>query len=78
MHCPKGYIGWADLYNIYDRDKELKGNLRKAPKLSYEAGDNKQNVPLALALFHDTTIAAVKSYYPNREDVSGFLNGIHT
>ena len=55
--------------------------MRKAPKDSYQAlppGNNKQNVPLALALFHDTTIAAEKSYYPNREDVSGFLNVIHT
>ena len=80
MHCPQGYIGWADLYNIYDKDKELKGNLRKAPKLSYQAlysGHNKQNVPLALALFHDTTIAAAKSYYPSGEDISGFLNVIH-
>ena len=81
LHCPQGYIGWADLYNIYDKDKELKGNLRKAPKLSYQAlhpGNNKQNVLLALALFHETTIAAAKSYYPNREDVSGFLNVIDT
>ena len=54
LHCPQGYIGWADLYNIYDKDKELKGNLRKAPKLSYQAlhpGNNKQNVLLTLALF---------------------------
>ena len=28
LHCPQGYIEWADLYNIYDEDKELKGNLR--------------------------------------------------
>ena len=70
----------SDLYNIYDKDKELKENLRKAPKLSYQAlhpGNNKQNVLLALAIFHDT-IAAGKSYYPNREEVSRFLNVIHT
>ena len=62
--------------NIYDRDKELKGNLRKAPKLSHQAlypGNNKQNVSLALSLFHDTTIAAAKSYYLNREDAFRFL-----
>ena len=59
LHCPQGYIGWADLYNINDKDKESKENLRKAPKLSYQvlhAGNNKQNVPLALAIFHGTTI----------------------
>ena len=55
--------------------------MRKAPELSYQAlhpGNNKQNYPPARALFRDTTIAAAKSYYPNREDVSGFLNVIHT
>ena len=36
LHCPQGYIGWTGLYNIYDKDKELKGNLRKALKLSYQ------------------------------------------
>ena len=55
--------------------------MRKAPKLPYQAlhpGNNKQNVLLALALFHDTTIAAAKSCYPNREDASEFLNIFHT
>ena len=77
MHCPQGYIGWVDLYFIHDKDKELRGNLRKALKFSYQAlhpCNNKQNVPLAVSLFHDTSIAAVKSYYPNGEDVSGFTN----
>ena len=64
LHCPEGYIDRTDLYNIYDKDKELEGNLRKTPKLSYQAlhhGNNKQNVLLDLALFHDTTIATAKS-----------------
>ena len=30
------------------------------------------------ALVHDTTITPAKSYYPSREDVSGFLNATHT
>ena len=33
LHCPQGPIGWAGLYNVYDKDKELKENLRKAPNL---------------------------------------------
>lgn len=79
--CPSGYISWTDLHGIYDKDKGLKGNLRKAPKLSYQVlhpGNNKQSVPLALSIFHETTVAAVKSYCPNREDFSGFLNLINT
>ena len=31
--CTSGYISWADLDRIYDKDKELKENLRKASKL---------------------------------------------
>jgi len=81
INCPAGYIRWKDLYDIYDLDKELKGNLRKAPKLSYQAlhpGNNKQNVPLALSIIHETTIAASKSYLPNRADVANFLTIFNT
>ena len=77
IHCPAGYIRWGNLYNIHDNDKELKGNLRKAPKPSYQAlhpGSNKQNVPLALAIIHESTIAAAMSYYPNRPDVANLLS----
>ena len=74
--CPAGYIAWGNLHRIYDNDSKLKANLRKAPKLTYRAlhpGNKKQSVPLALAMFADTTIAATKSYFPKREDMSGFL-----
>ena len=62
--CSVGFTRWVDLYNIYDKDKELKSNLRKPPKPSYlvlHPGNNKQNVPLAL----ETTITAARSYFPN-------------
>ena len=66
------YTRWVDLYNIYDKDKELKSNLRKPPKLSYLAlnsGNNKQNVPLVL----ETRITAARSYFSNWRDVASFL-----
>ena len=77
INVPAGYISWSDLHNIYDKDEKLDGNLRKAPKLGYKSlhpGDNKQNVELALAIFHETTIAASRNYYPEREDISRFLD----
>jgi hypothetical protein len=80
INFPAGFIQWKDLYNIYDKDKELSSNLRKAPKLSYQAlhpGNSKQSVPLALAIRHETTIAAAKSYFPTRSDLSGFLSVIN-
>ena len=45
--------------------------LKKAHKLTYSSlhpGNNKQNVKLALAIFDEATIAAVKSYFPDRKD----------
>ena len=51
-------------------------HLRKAPKLTYRAlhpGNNKQNVPLALAVFDPTTTAALLSYFPDEEAAAGFL-----
>ena len=59
LNFPSRYISWNDLHKIYYKDKTLAGNLRKAPKLSYQAlhpGNNKQSVPLVL--FQETTIAA--------------------
>ena len=42
------------------------------------SGNNKQNVPWALAIFHETTIAAFKSYFLEREDVADFLTLINS
>ena len=36
-------------------------------------GDNKQGVPLAVAIFDQSTSAGIESYYPNRLDASSFL-----
>ena len=50
---PPGEITWKLLHDVYDEDKKLQANLRKAYKLTYKVlhpGDNKQSVPLALAV----------------------------
>ena len=41
-------------------------------------GNNKQSVNLALSIFHESTIAASKSYFPERKYISGYLSLIHT
>ena len=72
----EGYIAWSDLHKVYNKDNALKAKLRKAPKLTFKAlhpSDNKQNVNLAVAIFHATTIAACESYFPDRADMSNFL-----
>ena len=81
IYVPSGEISWRLLYGVYERDEKLEGNLRKAPKLTYgttHPGDNKQNVQLALNVFHETTVAAIKSYFPERNDAAQFLNLVQT
>ena len=34
---------------------------------------HKQNINLAIAIFHETTIAACESYYPDLTAISNFL-----
>ena len=38
----------------------------------------KENVPLALAAMHETTIPAARSYFPNRRDVANVLEIFNT
>jgi len=75
-----GYITWRNIHEIHDLDSHLKANLHKAPKLTYQSlhpGNKKQNVKLALSIFDDTTIAACKSFFLDRSDVSAFLTLIN-
>ena len=71
-----GEISWGLLHKIHDKDKELSGNLRKAPKLNYKTlhpRDNKQDVTHALNVFHPTTATAVNSYFPLDHAPAEFL-----
>ena len=55
-------------------------SLKKATKLTYSAvhpGNNKQNVNLVFAKFHEATTAAIMSYIPERFDAADFLLLIH-
>ena len=64
----EGYIAWSDLHKVCNKDNTLNAKLRKAPKLTFKAlhpSDNKQNVNIAVAIFHETIIAACDNYFPN-------------
>ena len=39
---------------------------------------DKENVPLTLAVIHETTITEARSYFPNRRDVANFLEMFNT
>ena len=65
------------MYKVYEKDETLSGNFRKAHKLTYIAihpGNNKQSVSLSLAIFDETTSAAIRSYFLERNDAASFLN----
>ena len=76
-----GDISWALLHKVHEKDEELQANLRKAPKInskSLHPVDNKQGVKRALNIFHETTSAAFKDYFPNEKSASEFLNLFNT
>ena len=69
INVPGGEIAWKSFHDVFERDASLHANLREAPKLTAKVlhpGNCKQNVPNALAIFDETTIAAVKSYFPEK------------
>ena len=73
---PAGEMSWNLLHRVYEEDEKLTCNLRKAHKLTYRTlhpGNNKQRVQLALNNFHETTITAIKSYFPEEFPASEFL-----
>lgn len=75
-----GEVTWALLHNVYEKDKQCQANLRAAPKITASVlhpGNCKQSVPVALAVFDPSTIAAIRNYFPDKEDSAGFLNLIY-
>ena len=75
-----GDISWALLHKVHEKH-ELQANIRKAPKINRKTlhpGDNKQDVKRALNIFHETTSAAIKDYFPNEKSASEFLNLFNT
>ena len=76
-----GEISWSLLHKVREKDMECQANLRAAPKLSANVlhpGNCKQNVPVALAIFDPSTIAAIKHYFPDSVDSAEFLDLMNT
>ena len=76
INVPGGEIAWKTFHDVFEMDANLHVNLRKAPELTTKVlhpGNCKQNVPNALAIFDETTIAAVKSYFPEKASAAAFL-----
>ena len=64
----------------HEEDTKLDAHLRKDHKINpnvLHPGKNKQDFSRALAIFHKITSAAIKSYFPHRQDAAQFLYLIH-
>ena len=73
-------MSWKVLHDIHDRDRRVQANLRAAPKLTNQVlhpGNCKQNASVALAIFEETTIAALKRYFPSGNYAAQFLHAFH-
>ena len=80
INITPGPIYWSIFHRVHEKDLTIECHVRKAPKISYQAlhpGNNKQSVPLALSIFHPTTITAIRQYFPEDTTTSSFLNLIH-
>ena len=58
IHVPDCYISWSIFHEVHERDENLQAHLRKGPKITYQVthpGNNKQNVPLTLEIFQEST-----------------------
>ena len=76
-----GQISWKLFHNVFEKDSLLEANLRKAPKITYKVfhpGNCKQNVPVALAIFHESTSAAFTSYFSEKKNEGKFLKLFNT
>ena len=72
-----GFVRWSHLHTIHERDLILSAHLRAAYEINSSVlhpGNNKQYVPFALALFHESTISALRLYHPKGEVTAGFFN----
>ena len=68
IDVPEDFTTWCIFHEVYERDGKLQGHIRKVTKITYQAThprNNKQSVQLALPVFHETVIVAIKSHFPN-------------
>ena len=80
LDAPGGEISWRLLHEIYEKDLGLQAHLRAAPKITTSVlhpGSCKQSVPVAIAIFDPTTIAAIRQYFPEKKDSASFLKIIN-
>ena len=76
-----GELSWKTFHEVSEKDALLEAHLKKAPKMNSKVlhpGTCKQNVPAELAIFDETTSAAIEQYFPERKEAAKFLRLFNT
>ena len=76
-----GQVSWKLFQDFFEKDSLLEANSRKARKITHTVlhpGNCKQNVPVAVAIFHESTSAAFTSYFPEKKNEAEFLKLFNT
>ena len=75
-NIPDGEIKLKFFHDVNNKDPLLEVNFRKTPKLTTKIlhpRNCKQNVPTSLAIFHETTAAAIQPYFQDQKNTVEFL-----
>ena len=76
-----GQIPWKLFHGVFEKDSLLEANLRKVPKITHNVlypGKCKQNIPVTLAIFHESASVALTSYFPETQSAAEFLKLVNT
>ena len=69
VHIADEEISWHSFHKVYEEDQQFQANLKAAPKLTASVlhlGNCNQSAPVALAIYHLLTSAAITNYFPER------------
>ena len=73
---PAGYITWGDFHHLHSKDEQLQGNLRKAPKITYQSlhpGNRKQEFLLHYPLSMKQQLQILKVIFQSKKIFLVFL-----
>ena len=76
INVPGGEKKLKFFHDVHEKDALLESNLGKVPKLNRKVlhpGNYKQNVPAALAIFHETNASAFQTYFSDGSSTAKFL-----
>ena len=80
VYVTGGEISCVLSNKVYDQDSLIQANMRAAPALTSKVlhpGNCKQSVHVALAIFEQSTCAAIQKYFSEKKEAAEFFNLIN-